>query len=329
MASTAQKLTLTNTGSAALAIASIAISGTNAKDFSASNACGTSLAAAASCTISVTFTPSAAGSRTATLTVTDNSGNLSGATQTVSLTGTGAAVATPTTFTTYLAPYGTGFETITGSSVVLPLRGYIPGGASQFTFLNTQLNATSGDATEYIITAETDGAGGYTLRMSNGDYSITQPAWPYLEMNASGSTITLPTPITVGTLQITAYRFALVGNEFQLDLSVNRTGTFNDQIVIFGIDNYTYSSPWGASDGEWIGSATSAPAVTLSATSLNFGTQTVGTKANQTLKITNSGTAPLTVSSVQVSGTDAGRTSPSSPTAAPPVWHPLALANFL
>ena len=87
--STAQTVTLTNTGNAALSIAGITVTGTNASDFTQSNTCGSSVAAAANCTISVTFTPVASGSRTASVIITDNA---SGSPQTVSLSGTGTAV---------------------------------------------------------------------------------------------------------------------------------------------------------------------------------------------------------------------------------------------
>jgi len=91
--SAAQTVTLSNSGSAALTISSIALGGTNPGDFSAANNCGTSLAAGASCSIALTFTPSASGARSATLTVTDNAGGRTGSTQTAALSGTG--VATP------------------------------------------------------------------------------------------------------------------------------------------------------------------------------------------------------------------------------------------
>src|SRR5207245_702397 len=55
--SAAQAVTLTNTGNAALAITSIAVTGANGGDFAQTNNCGTLVAAAASCTINVTFTP--------------------------------------------------------------------------------------------------------------------------------------------------------------------------------------------------------------------------------------------------------------------------------
>ena len=80
--SSAQTITLTNTGNASLAISSIAASG----DFAQTNSCGSSVAASANCAISVTFTPTATGARSASLTITDNA---SGSPQTIALTGTG------------------------------------------------------------------------------------------------------------------------------------------------------------------------------------------------------------------------------------------------
>ncbi|PYU20129.1 MAG: hypothetical protein DMG30_22155, partial [Acidobacteria bacterium] len=60
-----QTVTLTNTGTTSLTVSSIVISGTNSADFAETDNCGSSVAAGASCTINVTFTPGAAGSRTA------------------------------------------------------------------------------------------------------------------------------------------------------------------------------------------------------------------------------------------------------------------------
>jgi len=82
--SAAKSVTLSNTGNASLAIASISASG----DFGQTNDCGATLAAGANCTINVTFTPTAAGERSGTLSVADNA---LGSPHTVSLTGTGLA----------------------------------------------------------------------------------------------------------------------------------------------------------------------------------------------------------------------------------------------
>ncbi|HYX53487.1 MAG TPA: choice-of-anchor D domain-containing protein [Candidatus Limnocylindrales bacterium] len=84
--STAQTITLTNTGGAALSISGINVTG----DFSQTTTCGTSLAAGASCSIQVTFAPTATGSRTGTISVTDNA---AGSPHSASLSGTGVAPA--------------------------------------------------------------------------------------------------------------------------------------------------------------------------------------------------------------------------------------------
>lgn len=82
--SAAQAVTVTNTGTAAASMASVGITG----DFAQGNNCGASLAAGASCTVSVTFTPTASGTRSGTLTINSNASNNP---VTVALSGTGAA----------------------------------------------------------------------------------------------------------------------------------------------------------------------------------------------------------------------------------------------
>jgi hypothetical protein len=82
--SSAQNVTLTNSGTASLAITQIAASG----DFAQTNTCGASVAAAAHCTISVTFSPTARGTHSGSVTITDNA---PGSPHTISLSGTGAA----------------------------------------------------------------------------------------------------------------------------------------------------------------------------------------------------------------------------------------------
>jgi hypothetical protein len=77
-----QTVTVSNTGNGTLTPLTIAISG----NFAQTNTCGSSVAAGAGCTISVTFTPTAPGSRTGTLSLTDNAGT---SPQTVSLIGAG------------------------------------------------------------------------------------------------------------------------------------------------------------------------------------------------------------------------------------------------
>jgi hypothetical protein len=93
--SAAQNINLTNTGNAALSIASVSLTGTNPGDFSQTNTCGSGVAAGANCSISVTFAPKGAGTRSAALSMTDNA---SGSPQTVNLTGTAVSGTPPGTY---------------------------------------------------------------------------------------------------------------------------------------------------------------------------------------------------------------------------------------
>jgi Pectate lyase superfamily protein/F5/8 type C domain/Abnormal spindle-like microcephaly-assoc'd, ASPM-SPD-2-Hydin len=78
-----QSVSVTNTGTSSATISGVSVSG----DYSETNNCGT-LAVNASCTVTVTFTPTATGSRTGTLTVTSNANN---SPTKVGLSGTGAS----------------------------------------------------------------------------------------------------------------------------------------------------------------------------------------------------------------------------------------------
>jgi hypothetical protein len=93
--SAAQKVTVTNTGTANLVLAAtpVSISGSHPSDYAtaSSTTCtaNLSIAPSANCIIEVTFSPTTTGTLTANLVITDNSGGTSGTTQTVTLTGTG------------------------------------------------------------------------------------------------------------------------------------------------------------------------------------------------------------------------------------------------
>lgn len=88
----AKVVTLKNTGKGVLNIKSggITITGTDKSSFTKTTTCGATVAAGASCTISVKFKPAATGALKATLDVADNA---AGSPQSVSLAGTGASAA--------------------------------------------------------------------------------------------------------------------------------------------------------------------------------------------------------------------------------------------
>lgn len=79
-------LSIVNDGSADLTISSIVVGGADAGDFTQTNDC-TVVTPAASCTVTVTFTPAAVGSRIATLTVNSDAANDTAVV--IGLTGTG------------------------------------------------------------------------------------------------------------------------------------------------------------------------------------------------------------------------------------------------
>jgi hypothetical protein len=95
-ASSPMTITLTNKGDAPLNISSNGISinpGTDTQ-FAQTNTCGTSVAPARSCTISITFKPADTGMQTASLQIADNDDDSAGATQVISITGAGLSTIT-------------------------------------------------------------------------------------------------------------------------------------------------------------------------------------------------------------------------------------------
>jgi uncharacterized repeat protein (TIGR01451 family) len=89
--SSAQTLTITNTGARNLSVSSVTYAGTNPGDFATAAATcpNASVAPGQTCTIRVNFTPTATASRSASLIITDDVNNVPGSQQTVSLAGNG------------------------------------------------------------------------------------------------------------------------------------------------------------------------------------------------------------------------------------------------
>jgi sugar lactone lactonase YvrE len=178
---TAISTTLSNTGNAVLNISGITLTGTNPSDFAivtSPTACGTTLAAGATCTISATFTPAAAASYTASLSVADNA---TGSPQTATLSGTGTAAPAPIAS---LSPTTLTFPATTAGSTA--------------TALSTTLSNT-GNATLNIT--------GITLTGTNpSDFTITTSGTACGTTLAAGSTCTIAatfTPSAAGSFTAT------------------------------------------------------------------------------------------------------------------------------
>lgn len=140
--SSPKSVKLTNTGTATLNISSITASG----DFAISNnTCGATVSVGASCSVSVTFTPTTKGTRNGTLTFADDA---SGSPQTVALVGTGMAIK--------LAPSSLNFGTVTVGQASTSQTVTV---ANMSTFLVTFSSFTLGGVApgDYLITNNTCG----------------------------------------------------------------------------------------------------------------------------------------------------------------------------
>ena len=242
--SSPHSVTLSNGSAAAVSLTNISISGTNAADFTVSaKTCSASLGASASCTVSVTFTPSAAGSRTAALSFTDSAGN---SPQTVTLSGTGA------TANASVLPAGLSFAvTVVGSTTASQMVTLSNGGAAAINISTISISGT--DASDFAIVAKTCGA--LLAGSANCTISITF------------------TPTASGPRSATLTFSDSAGNSPQA-VSLSGTGT-------------------AASAG-------------VSPSSLSFAATVVGsTSSPQTVTLSNGGTAAISISSISISGTDA------------------------
>lgn len=245
--SAAQSVTLTNTGNAALAITSIAITGANSGDFAQTNTCPASpatLAAGANCSISVTFTPTVTGTRNASLAVTDDAGS---SPQSVSLTGTGTAAAP----TVSLSPTSLSF----GNQRV---------GTSSATLAVTLTN--SGNAT--LAIASVTIAGG-----NNGDFSQTNTCGASVAVGAICSiTVTFkPTATGARTASVT-----ITDNAANSPQSISLTGTGTAPAVMLSSTNLSFSGLVTTTSAAQSVTVTNSGTATLNISSITVGGANAG-----------------------------------------------------
>ena len=174
--SAVKKVTLTNVGTTALTITTIAVTGTNAADFpKTATTCGASLAAGASCNVSIEFKPAASGARSANLSVTDGA---SGSPQLVPLTGTGTtAELTPaslsfgsvTTGTTSAAKAVTfkNVGTAAITSISITIAGTDPGDFAQINTCGSSLAAGASCTVSVTFKPTTTGARSATVKVTD------------------------------------------------------------------------------------------------------------------------------------------------------------------
>jgi 6-phosphogluconolactonase (cycloisomerase 2 family) len=142
-----QSISITNSGTAALHISSIHLSGPNAGDFTASGCTAAAYAAGSTCIVALTFTPSATGPRTGMLTIADDA---TGSPQTVQIIGTGTATST---------------SAITLSAAAISFAATALGTTSP----QQNITATSsGAAPAHIASVQLSGANAADFKLNNG-----------------------------------------------------------------------------------------------------------------------------------------------------------------
>ena len=204
--STPKVVTLTNTGSAALTVTSVSITGANTGDYSETNNCPESLGVNANCTISVTFKPTASGARIASVSIADSA---TGSPQSVTLSGTGAATTptltvAPTTLTFPSQPLQTTSSpmsvTVTNSGTsAVQFTGFSITGAnsSDYALGTGTCNATgtlaAGANCLVAVTFTPSSAGTRTATLSIADNATGSPQTVAL----TGTAITSPIVVTI------------------------------------------------------------------------------------------------------------------------------------
>jgi trimeric autotransporter adhesin len=143
-------ITLRNSGATSISISSISFGGSNPGDFRVfSRTCGSSLAAAASCTANVVFAPTATGNRSATLDFNDSASN---SPQGVALTGYGA----PGSGTVSVSPTSLSFGTVNpGSSSAANTVKLSNGTSSSITI--SGITVSGGSASDFSISSKSCG----------------------------------------------------------------------------------------------------------------------------------------------------------------------------
>jgi hypothetical protein len=211
---TTETATLTNTGSGALTLNSLALNGSGANSYGASTTCGGTIAAGASCSFTFTFDPQSAGSQPATFSVVDSAG-----TQTLSLSGTGASSGTlsvtvsPTSLAFGSVTVGatSAAQTITirnTGSGPLTLNGNTIGGANAGAFIKSGTTCSSPLAAGASCTNSIEFAPGAAGAMSatltvNTNATGTAPTVSLSGTGGSGVSVTVtPTSLSFGSLAV-------------------------------------------------------------------------------------------------------------------------------
>ena len=238
-------------------------------------------------------------------------------TQPVTLTSTGTA---PVTISS-AALTGTGF-TMSGATLPVTLN------PNQSVTLNVQFDPTATGAVTGGLTIQSDSStnstavvnlSGTGTAASNPQLTISAASLTFGNVTvdtASTQPVTLTStgtaPVTISSAALTGTGFTMSGATLPVTLNPNQSVTLNVQFdptatgaVTGGLTIQSNSSTNSAAvvSLSGTGTAVSNPQLTISAASLTFGNVTVNTASTQSVTLTSTGTAPVTISSAALTGT--------------------------
>jgi uncharacterized protein YjdB len=259
-ASSVHKVTLKNGQSTAITFTSAT---SNLSDYAATNNCPVSpatLAAGASCTISVTFTPGALGTRNGTLTVKDSGAS---SPQLVTLTGNGTAPSLVSIAVTPASP-----SIAVGNTQQFTATGTYNNGTTQ----NLTTTATWSSSRNSVATIK--GTSGLATGVAAGSSTITAKSG-----SISGSTTLTVTAVVLTSISVTPQNPSVAAG---LTQQFTATGTYSNGTT----QNLTTTATWTSSNT----SVATIKSTTGLATAIASGTSTITAKSG-----TISGSTMLTV----------------------------------
>jgi len=332
-----QQLTLSNTGNASTQISGVTVSGAG---FSVTGVTSSStVSASQTLPISVSFAPSAAGSVSGTLTITSNA---NGSPLKIPLTGTGVqpglSVA-PTSFNFGSIVDGqnksqTFTLTNTGSGTLTVAQLSVSGAGYSVSGLSTPANIAAGQSTTFSAEFAPNTAGTLTGSITIASNAPNSPAGVALSGTGVAASVTMtPTPASVSFGNINAgssnTQSVTLTNNGNSSLTISQVSSTVRDVKTSGIStpmtlaagkqasltvtfapsasenvtgNVTVTSSQGASAVIPVSGSGVQPALSLTPSSINFGSLSVGSSNSQTIRVRNSGTGTLTISQVNVSG---------------------------
>jgi hypothetical protein len=338
--SATQTVTLTNMGNSTLNIASINLSGSFFALVTTPTSCpytGETVAAQATCTIDVTFTPvgqAGLGAQTGSISIADDA---AGSPQSISLSGTGTAAATTTSISALAITYGSAASvTVSVTSVAGTVTGNVSLTVDSGSPLTQGLSSGS-----TVFTISGLGGGTHSLSASYPAQGIfaASSATGTLQVNQANSTTTL-----VSSASSSLYGQLISFSATVIDSSPGSSGTPTGTVtltdtttstvlgaatlsVVNGLDIAAfsaYSLPAGinsltavySGDTNFLTSSsattqavsimvTAAPIVSLDPMAITFlGQDVITTSAPMTVALMNQGDATLAISGIRITGTN-------------------------